>query len=151
MTWWKMATMIKFRGILKSGFNTDEADFDGTFVYGHYVSAFPEYDYIMGNIIDDGEDFICPEWWVPVDPKTVGQFIGMKDVKGNDIYEGDIVKMQRPGFHERSCYSVKYFIENVCIFQIVKVTDGSTLFEALSNGHDAEVIGNIHENLELLE
>lgn len=79
------------------------------------------------------------------------QFTGLKDVNGKEIYEGDIVRMQRPGFHEYACYEVKYFIQDVCIFQIVKVTDGSTLFESPSNGHDIEVIGNVHENSELLE
>ena len=81
----------------------------------------------------------------------IEQFTGLKDVNGKEIYEGDIVRMQRPGFHEYACYEVKYFIQDVCIFQIVKVTDGSTLFESPSNGHDIGVIGNVHENSELLE
>lgn len=79
------------------------------------------------------------------------QYTGLKDVNGKNIYEGDIVRMQRPGFHERACYEVKYFVQDVCIFQIVKVTDGSTLFESPSNGHDVEVVGNVHTNPEILE
>lgn len=79
------------------------------------------------------------------------QSTGLKDANGKEIYEGDIVRMQRPGFHEYACYEVKYFIQDVCIFQIVKVTDGSTLFESPSNGHDVEIIGNVHTNPELLE
>ena len=85
------------------------------------------------------------------DAYIVEQFTGMKDANGKEIYEGDIVRMQRPGFHERACYEVKYFVQDVCIFQIVKVTDGSTLFESPSNGHDVEIIGNVHTNPELLE
>ena len=81
----------------------------------------------------------------------VDMYTGLKDANGNEIYEGDIVRMQRPGFHEDACYEVKYFIQDVCIFQIVKVTDGSTLFESPSNGHDVEIIGNVHTNPELLE
>ena len=79
------------------------------------------------------------------------QSTGLKDANGKEIFEGDVVRMQRPGFHECACYEVKYFIQDVCIFQIVKVTDGSTLFESPSNGHDVEVIGNVHTNPELLE
>ena len=81
----------------------------------------------------------------------VEQYTGLKDANGKKIYEGDIVRMQRPGFHEYACYEVKYFIQDVCIFQIVKVTDGSTLFESPSNGHDVEIIGNAYTNPELLE
>ena len=79
------------------------------------------------------------------------QYTGLKDANGNNIYEGDIIRMQRPGFHERACYEVKYFVQDVCIFQIVKVTDGSTLFESPSNGHDVEIVGNVHTNPELAE
>ena len=79
------------------------------------------------------------------------QYTGLKDANGKEIYECDIVRMQRPGFHELACYEVKYFVQDVCIFQIVKVTDGSTLFESPSNGHDVEIIGNVHTNPELLE
>lgn len=85
------------------------------------------------------------------DNYIVEQYTGLKDANGKEIYEGDIVRMQRPGFHERACYEVKYFVQDVCIFQIVKVTDGSTLFESPSNGHDVEIIGNVHTNPELLE
>lgn len=81
----------------------------------------------------------------------VDMFTGLKDANGKEIYEGDIVRMQRPGFHEHACYEVKYFVQDVCIFKIAKVTDGSTLFESPSNGHDVEIIGNVHENRELLE
>ncbi len=82
---------------------------------------------------------------------VIEQFTGLKDANGKEIYEGDLVRMQQPGFHERACYEVKYFVQDVCIFQLVKVTDGSTLFESPSNGHDVEIIGNVHTNPELLE
>lgn len=85
------------------------------------------------------------------DEYIVEQSTGLKDANGKEIYDNDIVRMQRPGFHEDACYEVKYFIQDVCIFQIVKVTDGSTLFESPSNGHDVEIIGNVHTNPELLE
>ncbi|MCT3599064.1 YopX family protein, partial [Levilactobacillus brevis] len=91
------------------------------------------------------------EWWQSIEKGSSEQYTGLKDANGKEIYECDIVRMQRPGFHERACYEVKYFVQDVCIFQIVKVTDGSTLFESPSNGHDVEIIGNVHTNPELLE
>ena len=114
------------------------------------------YDTLSGFVkYDDGTyadyDVGCFGDFIDNRRYDVEQFTGLKDVNGKEIYEGDIVRMQRPGFHEYACYEVKYFIQDVCIFQIVKVTDGSTLFESPSNGHDIEVIGNVHENSELLE
>lgn len=103
--------------------------------------VFRECDELKGLTLDalDASDF------------ELEQYTGLKDANGKEIYEGDIVRMQRPGFHEYACYEVKYFIQDVCIFKIVKVTDGSTLFESPSNGHDVEIIGNVHTNPELLE
>ena len=85
------------------------------------------------------------------DKYIVEQSADLKDANGKEIYEGDIVRMRRSGFHEHACYEVKYFVQDVCIFKKVKVTDGSTLFESPSNGHDVEIIGNVHTNAELLK
>ena len=114
------------------------------------------YDTLSGFVkYDDGEnaeyDQSCFGDFLDSKRYVVEQFTGLKDANGKDIYVGDIVRMQRPGFREYARYEVKYFIQDVCIFQIVKVTDGSTLFESPSNGHDVEIIGNMHANLELLE
>mgnify|MGYP004702714703 CR=1 FL=1 len=100
--------------------------------------------------------------WLP-DPSTgdfnltfpgdyvIEQYTGLKDNNGNKIYEGDIVKMDRHGYNQPDTYAVKDFIRGKCVFQKVEVTDGSTMFQEASNGHDLTVIGNIHENPELLE
>ncbi|WAE46389.1 YopX family protein (plasmid) [Levilactobacillus brevis] len=100
------------------------------------------------NVIVKGKN---ETWDIKNDHVKLLQYTGLKDANGKEIYKGDIVRMQRPGFHEYDCYEVKYFIQDVCIFKIVKVTDGSTLFESPSNGHDVEIIGNVHENPELVE
>lgn len=79
------------------------------------------------------------------------QYTGLKDANGNKIFEGDIVKADQHGYNQPDSYVVKEFIQNVCVFRSAQVTDGSTMFEEATNGHDLTVIGNVHENLELLE
>lgn len=72
-----------------------------------------------------------------VDPDTVGQYTGLKDRNGKEIYEGDIVRHIN-GFIDEVKYRYGGF------HPIDKI-----LWEVEKNL--VEVIGNIHDNPELLE
>ena len=74
-----------------------------------------------------------------VDPDTVGEFTGMKDKYGNKVFEGDIVE------YGRSLY-VCEFVEGGFAFRDIS-DDRLTLNAILI---EADVIGNVYDNLELL-
>lgn len=75
---------------------------------------------------------------------TVEQFTGLYDKNGREIYEGDILK--NPDYEE--VFFVEYH-EGVAGY--VGWGDDKIAGCYLITGDDIEVIGNIHENPELLE
>lgn len=74
---------------------------------------------------------------------TVGQFTGQKDRNGKEIYEGDILRYMNNGIEESVVeYDCGEFNPLLALI----------LTEVVDNGKiECEIIGNIHDNPELLE
>ena len=121
---------------------------NGEWVYGYYVHIGP---------VSCQRAYIIPEYTSAiyvkeVDPSTVDQYTGLKDKNDKQIFEGDIVStdIARP-------------------YLIVEFRDGCFMFNCNDGGKDyydimlpiledaqteykyGEIIGNIHDNPELLE
>ena len=87
-----------------------------------------------------------------IDADTVGQYTGLTDKNGTKIFEGDIVRTKKYGKIVRHCnvndYDTFKVIYAPAIFRIENKYRG---FNLVGYGTDYEVIGNIHDNPELLE
>ena len=121
---------------------------NGEFVYGFYVVASAA---TWGLDVPLAAARIChtiitsmaaepPTELYHIDPKTVGQYTGLKDKNGLEIYEGDLLIM---GFPDEP------------VGEVVFLDGEYTLRSELGNCHlsaagNREVIGNIHENPELV-
>lgn len=80
-----------------------------------------------------------------VEPETIGQYTGLSDKSGVKIFEGDIVNIIRAEENGKVEWR-----ENDAAFEVVGDCLEASFLENLY-GHDVEVIGNIHDNPELLK
>ena len=78
----------------------------------------------------------------PIIPCTIGQFTGLVDKNGEKIFEGDILKCEIT--YDIGCYP---HTET----EIREVKYRESTFTPLNRCDNSEVIGNIHDNPELLK
>ena len=129
---------IKFRGI-----SVHELASGNRWLYGNVYIG--EYSYI--------ED-------MPVDEKTVGQYTGLKDKNGKEIFEGDIER-DESGSLSVVCYLQKYgaycFVPVVLYLHEDYENKVNYEYGTDCYFHNAvpsiysEIVGNIYEDPELLE
>lgn len=111
---------------------------DGKWVYGYYwTECINGFHFIREKTECGGyEDF-------RIDPNTLGQYTGLKDKNGVEIYEGDIVKRFDTNKGAEICWKKLY-----AQFEFREMT--SFVFQADMTSY-YEIIGHIYENPELLK
>ena len=129
----KTMRTIKFRG---------KTLFGGNWIYGDLIQNKTFNKYAIVPQDNEWHDYPLFE----VDPKTIGQFTGVKDSVGRDIYEGDIMEEEH---------------SSIKTLGVVNFSNGQFLIDYKRKGkyriderigyYGANVIGNIYDNPELIE
>ena len=85
-------------------------------------------------------------------PSTVGQYTGLKDKNGTKIFEGDIVQTNKfflsVGLNAK--YVIEYDVEIACFIGTMQKSYVKHFTTFQNDSDQFEVIGNIHDNPELL-
>lgn len=81
-------------------------------------------------------------------PETVGQFTGLLDKNGTKIFEQDIIKNIQADVNIVHWYGAEFCYQNYHA-ESLPLGDLWNPYEGENSGH--EVIGNIHDNKELLK
>lgn len=133
------------REILFRGKRTNNGDWVyGDFVHGNERKSLRDSIFVYDSETQSFNDY-------EINPSTLGQYTGLTDKNGKQIFEGDIVKAQDEIWGSPFCDGINgkvvydeaaYFIEPKDTMNSQWMYDECAVYE---------IIGNIHDNPELLE
>ncbi len=133
LTHLKIDTMnrdIKFRGKRKE---------NGQWCYGYYYYNSEDDLHCIWTNSDNGQPV---DYARIVDPKTVGQYTGLKDKNGKEIYEGDKMdEWNKQGVVRWDSKNAGFILDCGDLVYGIGVLDWEL----------TEIIGNIHDNPELIQ
>ena len=122
---------------------------DNKWIYGNYISDCEGNPHIIeprffcedGHHLQYEDNTDTPVFIIP---ETVGQYTGLTDKNGVRIFEGDIVSLVK---HDGLIYKVVYV---PCRYELVNSKGVNCFVLDIYKSENIEVIGNIHDNPELL-
>lgn len=117
---------------------------NGEWIYGYYCVFNGMIHCIYTSYAETDCGDIYPDYY-EVDPETVGQYTGHTDKNGVKIFEGDIVR------YGDTIHEVVFEQRNGTAYFGLVYSESETLpFGHYQDLRQIEVIGNIHDNPELL-
>lgn len=135
-------------------------EYTGEWVEGYlYITQRGQYE-----ISRYSKSYDCERYTSVVIPSTVGQYTGLTDKNGKKIFEGDILAGDDYPFtsdSERNYFAEVVWFDNCPVFGTVTHRNPKSNVRGISDGNADfiedfesikwEVIGNIHDNKEILD
>lgn len=115
---------------------------NGEWVVGSYIEAENRDRSIAHQIIPYKAGLVVRE----VDPATVGQYTGLKDKNGREIYEGDII-----GGSYGSINGLEWPFKSEIKWNDEECGFNTPIWGDMDSTHYYNVLGNIHDNPDLLK
>ena len=129
---------------------------NGEWVQGYYIRADHHWhkhgihkDWIASGASANGGWFALHNKYA-VKAETVGQFTGLTDNNGKKIFEGDIIEWFAQGESERPDFGYIEYDEQSFAWRVCWQKYDPDFMEGMQQEY-ISVIGNIHDNPELLE
>ena len=119
---------------------------DGKFHHGYLARLYKDDGYGKKGDFCISNSAFCPYAYLVTRPETIGQCTGLKDKNGKLIFEGDIIR--HPHFDNAK---VEWNDFHACFMLVFSDSDNREFGEIDMDSKLFEVIGNIHENPDLLE
>ena len=128
---------------------------NGEWVYGQFTATMHARSFIRPDNIcqyDASILYVDDDKWyrgAKIDEQTVGQYTGLTDIHGKKIFEGDIVKHYNFSVDpEHFSSGVILWNDDACRWERTDTECSERFF--ISSECKYEVIGNIHDNPELM-
>ena len=148
---------LTMREVLFRGKTYDDEWVEGQLLYFKASVGTGEFALIIESCEwDDSNEWFNLGKRAKVDPKTIGQYTGLTDKNGKKIFEGDIVKYKNTDGIKFNGVALTVIGKVVCneknaSFAIIGKDEIGAKHCDYFPIKDIEIIGNIHDNPELLK